>query len=1095
MSAPAVGINVENQSVVIGHYRLLQKIGEGGFGSVYMADQLKPVTRRVALKIIKPGMDTRQVIARFEAERQALAMMDHPNIARVLDGGETDEGRPYFVMELVKGIPITEYCKQEKLSMEARLRLFTDVCRAVQHAHSKGIIHRDIKPSNIMVTVKDGEPVPKVIDFGIAKATEHRLTDKTLFTRYEHMIGTPTYMSPEQAALSGADVDTRCDIYALGVLLYELLTTTTPFDAKTLQSAAFDEMRRIIREVDPPRPSTRVTQLRKEFERSDAQVSTSAIKSDLDWIVMKCLEKDRNRRYETANGLAMDIERHLSNEPVMARPPSSWYRVQKFAKRNKLAFASAAIVSVALLIGITASLWGLLEANKQRLIAQSESNEAREARAEAEEARIKADAEATRQARQVYLRRLGAADQAILARLYPRAQSELNECSEDQRGWEWDLLNHRVSDTITSELAGSERPFFTSDGSRIVTLGRGRTPEARSVIVWEVSTGRSVEVFPCEKELMSLALSPNDNWLAVGDIDGNLLLWNFKTHEKVWTKSEAPREGFNGMSGSHDGTRVGLAFSPDEKRIASANFTNTLKVFDTETGEVTFSVKLKSLIRKVMFSPDGRWIAVGNGGSFNPENDGIFVPEEHRAVALSWFQDEELSDTSPSVLVDTRTGRIIEFSPGSKVPTFSPDGSQIATGDPWNGTITLWDWDGSKLKRKKSWRSAVSTRFFDLCYMPDGKHLVSTKGTHAWVWQLEEGKLTAHVNYSWGDWLAVSPDRKTIAFSGGRFEASRIHLWEWMSPSARMKIDLLKKPNQLLRFSPDGTKVAMGSHSGQQAQSALETAGRVIIADAKSGDQIGEINNPCRGFSWMPDSQQLVVARDDEKTHEIYDLATHKLVRKFTSNSTIGRPYIDQTGQILTSVGRDREEVVVIQQWDVKSTQLMGSLALGGDLSHQPGAVRQIAGGFWNAAVGPSGHFVAVFGGRGEVRQWDIRNKVELSRWAANSMDTLAFTNDGQSIYTSGGDRFGLYDAESSQVIDEFNGPAGAVAVSPDKKHVVSCGNGVVIWDIKGHLPLVTLSEAGERDFISVDWSPDHKRIAAGRDDGSVYVWTLPVIE
>jgi hypothetical protein len=434
---------------------------------------------------------------------------------------------------------------------------------------------------------------------------------------------------------------------------------------------------------------------------------------------MKCLEKDRNRRYETANGLLMDIERHVANEPVMARPPSTWYRVQKFAKRNKLAFASAAIVLVALLIGITASLWGLLEANKQRGIAQAESAEAREARAEAEEARIKADAQATRQARQVYLRRLGAADQAILARLYPRARSELNKCSEDQRGWEWDLLNERASDTITRGLSGSEKPFFTSGGSRIVALGRGRTPEARSVIVWEVSTGRSVEVFPCEKELMSLALSPKDNWLAVGDIDGNLMLWNFKTHEKVWTISEAPRDGFNGMSGSHDGPRVGLAFSPDEKRIASANFTNTLKVFDTETGQETFSVKLEYLIRKVMFGPDGRWIAVGNGGSFNLKRDGISVPEERRAIAASWFQDEELSATSPSVLVDTQTGQIIKFPPGSKVPTFGPGGSQIATGDPWNRTITLWDWDGSELKRKKSWPSAVSSRFFDLCFMPD----------------------------------------------------------------------------------------------------------------------------------------------------------------------------------------------------------------------------------------------------------------------------------------------------------------------------------------------------------------------------------------
>jgi serine/threonine protein kinase len=335
----------------IGRYKLLEKIGEGGCGVVYMAEQDEPVRRRVALKVIKLGMDTKQVIARFEAERQALALMDHPNIAKVLDAGATESGRLYFVMELVRGIKITDYCDQNNLSTRQRLDLFIQVCHAIQHAHQKGIIHRDIKPSNILVMANDpGSPgVPIVIDFGIAKATsQQRLTDKTLYTAFEQFIGTPAYMSPEQAELSRLDIDTRSDIYSLGVLLYELLTGKTPFDSKELLAAGLDEMRRTIREREPARPSTRITRERMAASaitpaKSEIRNPKSEIDRDLDWIVMKCLEKDRARRYETANSLANDVERHLKHEPVVARPPSMAYRARKFIRRNRVMVTQAAM--------------------------------------------------------------------------------------------------------------------------------------------------------------------------------------------------------------------------------------------------------------------------------------------------------------------------------------------------------------------------------------------------------------------------------------------------------------------------------------------------------------------------------------------------------------------------------------------------------------------------------------------------------------------------------------------------------------------------------------------------------------------------------
>jgi hypothetical protein len=347
-----------HESDRIGPYKLLQRIGEGGCGVVYMAEQEQPIRRRVALKIIKLGMDTKSVIARFEAERQALALMDHPNIARVLDAGATETGRPYFVMELVYGVKITDYCDQNRLVMRERLELFIPVCNAVQHAHQKGVIHRDLKPSNIMVTMRDGVPIPKVIDFGIAKATEQRLTDKTLFTSYAQLMGTPAYMSPEQMELSELGLDTRSDIYSLGVLLYELLTGRTPFDTADLLKSGVEELRRTVCEREPLSPSAKLQTLNNEeltktarMRRIEAPRLMSQLHGDLDWIVLKCLEKDRTRRYATANGLAMDIQHYLLQEPVLARPPSQLYRLQKLVRRNRVVFLSGAAAVAALLLG------------------------------------------------------------------------------------------------------------------------------------------------------------------------------------------------------------------------------------------------------------------------------------------------------------------------------------------------------------------------------------------------------------------------------------------------------------------------------------------------------------------------------------------------------------------------------------------------------------------------------------------------------------------------------------------------------------------------------------------------------------------------
>jgi tRNA A-37 threonylcarbamoyl transferase component Bud32 len=517
----------EGPGTVIGRYKILEKVGEGGFGAVYVAEQKEPVKRRVALKIIKMGMDTRQVVARFEAERQALALMDHPNIAKVLDAGATESGRPFFVMELVKGIPITQYCDQGKLGTRERLDLFIQVCRAIQHAHQKGIIHRDIKPSNILVSLDYRVAVPKVIDFGIAKATQAELTEKTVYTQFQQFIGTPAYMSPEQAEMGGLDIDTRSDIYSLGVLLYELLTGSTPFDTEELLKSGLDEMRRIIREREPMRPSTRLRQT-KELNVSPTQLSTlsSALSTDLDWIVMKCLEKDRTRRYETANGVAMDIERHLKHEPVVARPPTMGYRLQKSFRRNRVMLSAAGLAGLALVLGATVSVWQAvratraarreaeahLQADQAARIAENQKERAQRERQKARESELAAR-------KQTYTADMNLAQQALAVNNIGRAGELLNRHrpqagESDPRGWEWRYLWQQCrSDALLTVCQQSNS-------------------------IW------------------SLAVSPDGKWMAVGERTlGGLSVWDLATRQEI-ARFEAG-----------DG-EVRVAFSPREPLLA-----------------------------------------------------------------------------------------------------------------------------------------------------------------------------------------------------------------------------------------------------------------------------------------------------------------------------------------------------------------------------------------------------------------------------------------------------------------------------------------------------------------------------------------------
>jgi eukaryotic-like serine/threonine-protein kinase len=691
----------EGAGAVIGRYKLLEKLGEGGFGAVWAAEQREPVRRRVALKIIKLGMDTRQVVARFEAERQALALMDHPNIAKVLDAGTTDTGRPFFVMELVRGIPITKYCDHEKLGTKDRLDLFIKVCQAIQHAHQKGIIHRDIKPSNIMVTLHDGVPVPKVIDFGIAKATQQELTELTIYTQHHQFIGTPAYMSPEQAEMSGLDIDTRSDIYSLGVLLYELLTGKTPFDAKELMKSGVDEMRRIICEQEPVRPSTRLTQ-RQGDRNSKIQNPKSKIENDLDWIVMKCLEKDRTRRYDTANGLAMDIQRHLGNEPVIARPPSAAYRFQKAWRRNKLVCSAAVAVAVALLGGIAVSTWQAAEARRAQVEAELSRRAGEQLRLAAESAQkvaeseqVRADAQALKafesqqqSRRLLYASDMNLAEQSLklnnlgrALRLLDRHRPQNGE--EDLRGWEWRYL------------------WQLTRSSALVTL-----------------TNRTVRGF-------SVSFSPEGSRLAVGWHDGRVDLWDVpgRLLLRALTDHDQPYQGF-------------VAFSPVSNLLAATSEPMVVTLYDLDSGResVLWRAPDPGLwnVRDLSFSKDGSRLLISAGTQTGP-NDAVWV------VNVASKQIESRHSTGPS--------RNRHFG-GAQL---SPDLRHLylAHSDGINERYSIQCVDsatGQQIWQTDPGRDRGVTA---LTLSPDGRWLTSCSGFEdptVWVWEAATGRLVTRLD-------------------------------------------------------------------------------------------------------------------------------------------------------------------------------------------------------------------------------------------------------------------------------------------------------------------------------------------------------------
>ena len=1034
-------------SQMVGRYKLLQKIGEGGMGSVWMAEQQQPVKRRVALKFIKSELASKEVIARFEAERQALAMMDHHHIAKVLDAGTTDFNRPFFVMELVKGIPITQYCDENKLSIDDRLKLFVPVCKAIQHAHQKGILHRDLKPSNVLVTLYDGEAVPKVIDFGMAKATAHnmKLTDKTMFTEFGKVVGTLQYMSPEQAELNALDVDTQTDIYSLGVMLYELLTGSTPVDKATMETNAFLQVLEIIREKDPPRPSNRLSSSSIE---ATAKVSLNRkislaklhqiLKGDLDWVVMKALEKDRTRRYQTANDFAQDISNYLSGEAVTARPPSTGYQIQKFATRNRGVVASLLAVGFVLLAGIVGTSYGFIRANqktfeaeKHRKLAEVQANETQKEREKAKESErlalnakdesqtnerraVEAEKNASAESRRARDSEADAKFQLANARWDANrvleARDLLHQIPNEYRdNFEWNFCNRRFLGSDVTSYGHTDWVYkvaFSPDGKRLASASRDRT-----IKVWDAQSGQSITTLRGHSaQVGSVTFSPDSRRIASASFNGTIKLWDTKSFEEVITLT------------GHTTTVATVVFSPNGEQLASASDDKTIKLWDVRSGQeiTTFKGHLEE-VGSVVFSPDGKRLASASVD----KTIKIWEIEEGREITT-------LSGHAASVIS----------------VAFSPDGSRLASGS--EDMIKLWD--------ARSFQEIATLRghtqfVHHVVFSPDGARLASAgRDKMIKLWDVRSGQeiMTFTGHTGWVNGVAFSPNGARLASAS--FDKT-IKLWDARSGQKITSLPGHTNTVYGVALSPDGSRIASGSSDST-----------VKIWDTQSGQEILELKGHTgKVFSvaFSPDGNRLASGGTDNTT-KVWDMLTGKRIVTLIGHAeAVNCVAFSPDGMNLITASDDK----TIKLWDVKANKEVTTL-----IGHSS-SVNCVA-------LSPDGKRLVSGSEDGTVKLWDAKSHQEITSLSGQArwVNSVAFSPDGLLLAVASYDTVKLWDARSFEQINTLKGHSEMitnVGFNPDGTRLVSASHDktIKLWNTKTANEIITLRLSTDR-VNSVSFSP-----------------------